>query len=308
MTVKEAFEEFILNKRADGLSMKSIDAYCWQCKQFVCIYGDFSIDSADYVNRLLTDEEIQKYLIRLQSDESLSHSTKISYKRSMKIFLKWCVQEHDGVPFRFYRIKIPKMPKKETPIYTDEMIEAIFSACKTDPDWVGVRNKAIIALLLDSGIRREELCRLKKTDIDFNKRLMVVTGKGNKQRIACFGAVVNEMIQEYLIECPYESNTLFCSRYDGPLTGDAVSHILYKIQKKTGIQISPHRCRHNFATNYCLDTRALGQEVDPNKLQALMGHEDIVTTKRYMHDALEITAAETCPSHLDILRNKKTAS
>ena len=308
MTVNEAFEQFLNRKRADGLSVKSIDAYYWQCQQFVDKYGDFSIDLTENAYNLLTDEHIQQYLIWLQENENLAPSTKISYRRSLKIFLKWCVQEHDDVQFRYDRIKLLKMPKKDTPIYSADEIEKIFSACESDPAWLTSRNRLIIALLLDSGIRREEICRLKKADIDFEKHIMVVTGKGNKQRKAHYGDEVAAMIEEYLAECPYEANTLLCSRYNVPLTGDAVSHILYKIQKKTGIRISPHRCRHNFATNYCLDIRASGKEVDPNKLQALMGHEDMVTTKRYMHDALEMTAAETCPSHLDILRNKKTAS
>ena len=305
MTVREAFEEFILRKRADGLSIKSIDAYYWQCKQFVDRYGDFSIDDAC---NLLTDSHIKMYLIWLQENEDLAPSSKISYRRSLKIFLKWCVQEYDDVSFRYDKIKLLKMPKKETPIYSADDIKKIFAACESDPDWLTSRNRLIVALLLDSGIRREEICRLKKADMDFDNHIIVVTGKGNKQRKAHYGDVVADMIEEYLEKCPYEADTLLCSRYNVPLTGDAVSHILYKIQKKTGLQISPHRCRHNFATNYCLDIRASGKEVDPNKLQALMGHEDMTTTKRYMHDALEITAAESCPSHLDIMINKKTAS
>lgn len=308
MMVKEAFECFINSKKADGLSEKSVLAYIWQCKQFVLLCGDFSINAGDNVNNLLTDKDIESYLIQLHSNKKLSKSTKISYKRSIKIFLKWCVREYDNVAFHYDKIKLSKMPKKEVRLFTDDDIELILEACESDPCWLTSRNKLIISLLIDSGMRREELCQLKKKDIDFDNHVMMVTGKGDKQRLVHFGDAVADMIDDYIKQCPYESETLFCSRYGGPLTGDAVSHILYKIQKKTGIQISPHRCRHNFATNYCLDTRALGKEVDPNKLQALMGHEDIITTKRYMHDALEITAAETCPSHLDILRNKKTAS
>lgn len=308
MTIKQAFDEFIMSKRADGLSDKSIEAYKWQMQHFVCIYGEFCLNNTENEYNLLTNAHIQEYLVNLMECEKWSYSTKVSYRRSVRIFLKWCSNEYDDIAIRYERIRLLKMPKKEIALWKPEEIQMIFDVCEKSPEWLGIRDKLIIALLIDTGIRRQELCSLKKKDIDFNSHEMIVTGKGRKQRKAHYGDTVAEIMQEYLQKCPYDQETLLCGLHNESLTGNGISQVLYKIQRKTGIQISPHRCRHNFATNYCLDTRALGREVDPNKLQALMGHEDMVTTKRYMHDALEITAADTCPSHLDLIRNKKTAS
>lgn len=301
MKVIEAYTNFIQSKRADGLSERSIDAYMWQCKPFIDKYGLKELSE-------VKTEDIQRFLIDLQGNKVLSASSIISYRRSAKIFLKWCVEEYDDALYRYDKIKLHKMPKKETAIYTPEEIGILLDACNTKPEWVSCRNRLMLAMLIDTGMRRSEISTLKKSKIDFSTHMMIVTGKGNKQRKIHYGDTVAEYMQEYLEKCPYEADTLFCGLHSETLSGNAISQVLYKIQKATGIQVSPHRCRHNFATNYCLDIRAEGKEVDPNKLQALMGHEDIITTKRYIHDALEITAAETCPSHLDIITNKKTAS
>lgn len=200
------------------------------------------------------------------------------------------------------------MPKKEITTYTDEQIVALFDACSSPYEWIEKRNKALLGLLLDSGIRRAEASTLLWDNVDFESHHVKVCGKGNKQRIAPFGNEVSTMLRDYLISCPYPSKYVFVGNKGQMLTNNGISLFFARLKLKSGIVVSPHICRHNFATNYCMDMRKDGYEVDPNKLQALMGHEDITVTKRYIHDSLELTAAENCPSHLDRIALKKAVS
>ena len=70
--------------------------------------------------------------------------------------------------------------------------------------------------------------------------------------------------------------------------------------------LSSHRLRHNFATNYCIDQYETNGSIDIYRLMYLMGHEDVETTRRYLHFAYEILASRGCISHLDMLHYGKT--
>lgn len=71
------------------------------------------------------------------------------------------------------------------------------------------------------------------------------------------------------------------------------------LPRRLPFELSPHKLRHNFATNYCLDKYAAGEQVDPLLLKVIMGHEDLVTTQKYLHLALEMVAVEKKVSALD---------
>lgn len=292
MILYEAFDNFSRQKLADGISPVSVRDYFWHCKPLLDALGDCPIGD-------LSNRDIQEFLIAMQKRNDLSPSSVISYRRSTRIFLKWACQEYDLSDIRLDTIKVRKMPKKEIDLYSADEVESLLSCCESSIQWLTARNRALLLLLLDSGIRRKEASTLLRKDIDFDHRTIVVTGKGRKQRVVPFGRTTAGFIRDYLAICPRDSIYLFCGQYDDRMSNNCISLFFSRLQKKCHFKVSPHRCRHNFATNYCLDVRESGSSVDPQMLQALMGHEDITTTKRYLHDALELTAAQTCPSHLD---------
>ena len=83
------------------------------------------------------------------------------------------------------------------------------------------------------------------------------------------------------------------------MTNNAVKIFVNKLSKEVGFELSSHKLRHNFATNYCIDQYEEVGQVDIYRLMILMGHEDIETTRRYLHHANEIIGARSCISHLD---------
>lgn len=133
---------------------------------------------------------------------------------------------------------------------------------------------------------------------------MTVHGKGNKERIVPMGILTQKYLQKYLELCPYESKYFFVGSTGEPLSCNAVKLFVSRLADNLPFELSSHKLRHNFATNYCIDQYRQFSQVDIYHLMYLMGHEDIATTKRYLHIAYEIIASEGCISHLDMVMSK----
>ncbi len=83
------------------------------------------------------------------------------------------------------------------------------------------------------------------------------------------------------------------------MTGNAVKLLIHKIANEVPFDLSSHKLRHNFATNYCLDQYDKYGQIDILKLMTLMGHEDTQTTRKYLHFANQVIASKSNISHLD---------
>ena len=294
--LSDALREFLLEKQLAGLSVESIKDYRNLINSFVRFSGDIGVNE-------VTDMMVDEYLSDLLS-RPLSRSTQISYIRNVKIFLKWLSGKY-RVRYDYNRIHVPKEPKKNVHIYDESEIFKIFDAVQAESDWMILRNKAILALMLDSGIRQKEVCALKRDLVSFEKRYMVVQGKGDKERVVPLGLFSMELLKRYLEACPFQSKYIFVNRFGDMLTKNAVKILVGRLSKQLPFDLTSHKLRHNFATNYCIDHYNEFGSMDAYKLMCLMGHEDMETTKRYLHHATEIIAAQEHLSHLDRIRSKK---
>lgn len=294
MKIRTAFDHFLEYKKASGLSRESLDAYFFHCLYFIRVFGGLEVDSLDQAM-------ISAFQVALL-ECSLSSATKSSYIRSVRVFLRWLSTEYD-VNYDYYKIKVPRMPKRQIRLYSEQDLQLIFDSIRARPSWVQLRNRALFALLVDSGIRRAEAVSLLRADVDFDNFRLLVTGKGDKQRYVHFGDLTASLMKSYLLSCP-ESDLVFVSVRGGRLSENAISQMFHDLQDRLPFKLSPHKLRHNFATNYCLDQYDRGQSVDPFLLQSLMGHEDLKTTQRYLHQAQDLIAVRSCPSHLDIIKDR----
>jgi integrase/recombinase XerD len=148
----------------------------------------------------------------------------------------------------------------------------------------GHRNKAIIETLYGCGLRVSELVNLRLTDIHYGEGFVVVTGKGNKQRLV---PVSNKALKEIDIykkdrnKLPtiYDQNVLFLNRRGSKLTRAMIFTIIKDLAAKAGIRknISPHTFRHSFATHM------IEAGADLRAVQEMLGHESILTTEIYTH-------------------------
>lgn len=200
MTLQEAYDEFIFSKRAQGLTDKAIESYHNILHIFIDYFGsDRDIDS-------LTFKDVQQFSIDLRS-RSLSKASVSTYMRNAKIFLRWVSEEY-GLSFEPKKIKVPKSPKKKTHIYSDDEIHEIFDSIHSPISWISARNCAMVALMLDCGIRQCELCSLQRSDIDTASNCMKVYGKGDKERFIPVGSLALDLLNRYYALCPYQIRCL----------------------------------------------------------------------------------------------------
>lgn len=292
MTLHDYLASFLMQKRIDGLAERSIADYDFLISMFIRYIG------CDTKPGALLYTQVQNYILSLRN-RGLKQATVATYIRNMKIFLRF-VNKAEPLSFPVNDIKLPRVPKKVVHILEDKEILLVFDSIKSVTDWLTLRNKACVALMLDSGLRQSELCHLKLADVSFSTRNMKVTGKGSKERIVPLGGLSMQLVKAYLDACPFHaSEFLFVNDNGQAMTSNSVRQFMKRLDKKLPFEFSSHRLRHNFATHYLLDMYERCGFMDCYQLMIIMGHSDIKTTEMYLHAAKEIIIARGYHSHLD---------
>ena len=228
---------------------------------------------------------------RIRSERTIQ-----TYARSVRAFFHWLVRRELLERNPFDRVVFPKVGKPLIRTISPEEFERLLIAC-TPPNEAGpiatraaVRNRAILWVLLDTGIRVSELCGLRLSDFDRKHAVFTVKGKGSKERRIALGQNCLRNLLYYLDRHrPGDEELatwgsagedhLFLSETRLPLTRNGVTLLFGRLKKRAGItdkRVSPHILRHTFAIRY------LKAGNDPFSLQELLGHEDMATVKLYM--------------------------
>ena len=170
-----------------------------------------------------------------------------------------------------------KLPRKLPTFLTEAEMERLFEL--TD---LSLRDRAILELLYGTGMRASELCNLKLHDIDWEREIIRVHGKGGKQREIPLTRTALRWLREYVQtgdKIKMDELGLFLSRKGTPITTRTLQRIvkkhLMKVSHKTGI--SPHTLRHTYATHL------LNRGCDLRTVQLLLGHRSIASTQIYTH-------------------------
>jgi integrase/recombinase XerD len=151
---------------------------------------------------------------------------------------------------------------------------------------LGIRDRAILEVLYATGIRVSELINLKQSNLLFDEELIMVFGKGSKERLVPIGRSAREWVTTYQHETrlhiakPQRSHDyLFLNARGGRITRRSIWSIVSKYAKKAGIkrEVHPHTFRHSFATHL------LEGGADLRAVQEMLGHADIATTQIYTH-------------------------
>ncbi|WP_298006021.1 tyrosine-type recombinase/integrase [uncultured Anaerolinea sp.] len=192
------------------------------------------------------------------------------YGRAIRTFINFLNQE-DWVDHKIH-IKVPPPPRQSLPFLNSSQIKQLLEVCD-------VQEKAIILLIVDSGLRRQEVCNLKIGDVQIeNGMIRVVQSKGNKDRIVFIGQATINAILDYLPDFSFreKESPLFKAKNGKPFNGDSMQRMFLRLSKQSGIKVTPHMLRRSFAT------LSLKFGMDMVSLQMLMGHASIETTRRYI--------------------------
>lgn len=292
MLLSEAYENFIEDKKLYGLAERTIEDYAEFLKPFVAFIGE------DTPAEVISNADIKRYIATFHSRD-LAKATIATYTRHIKVFLNWLSDETE-TSYNVRKLPMPRVPKKNVYLYTPEDIKLIFDTIDAKPEWIAFRNCAAIALMLDSGLRRNEVCTIKTSRLNVLERLLTVTGKGSKDRTVPLGKLSLGFIERYRRACPWDtSETLFVDRHGDPLTNNGLKLMVQRLSEKLPFAFSCHKLRHNFATNYCVDMYEKYGHMDAYSLQIMLGHADLQTTMVYIHHAKQIVASKASLSHID---------
>ncbi len=188
-----------------------------------------------------------------------------------------------------YVIPFKKLPeeKKIIEIVKPEDIKRVIELMESKRNKkVALRDTVICRLLIDTGVRANELVNLTVGNIDFENRIIkVARTKTHLERYVFFRENTKELLEKYIITFNLQSNQFLLFNYvtKEQMCSDTVASILEKAKKKLGIvySISPHKWRHTFATDFIKATGNL------YVLQKIMGHTSIKTTEKYLHVNVE---------------------
>ena len=305
MQVKQAVEEYRyailhLSEQTQIWYMPRLDRFAeWCLAQSIQLGEVKPALVARYLHQLGTE-------ISQTTNQKLSTFTVHGHARTIRTFLYWCSKEPQSylsihVPAN---IAMPRTTKKIIETFTPIQIKAFFVAASQEYSPVLIaRDKAILALLLDTGIRASELCDLTLDHVYITAREghIRVTGKGDKEREIGLGAKARMHMQFYIKRyrnAPDDDLHVFLSRTSTPLTINGLDQMIYRLAERasiTGVRASAHTFRHTFACNFLL------QGGDLYVLSRLMGHTSTQVTEVYLRAVKAEQARKTSKSVFDNL-------
>jgi integrase/recombinase XerC len=187
------------------------------------------------------------------------------------------------------QLQLPKIEKKLPLVLTRQQVEELLTAPlkipkqRAAPEWMPLRDAAVMELFYSSGLRLSELAALDVDDVDLYTESVRVFGKGHKERICPIGAPALDAIQKYRSAANVHSGALFINKLRKRISSYSIWLILKRYLRHTSIpiSISPHKLRHSFATHM------LDRGADLRSVQALLGHASLSTTQIYTHVTIE---------------------
>ena len=277
----EALNDYRIYLRLErGLSENSISSYSYDIQGFINYIETYS-PTLTISN--CQKEDTQAYVYYLAKSVNVrSQSRQIS---GLKSFFNFLIFEgyRDDSPMDL--IDPPKIGRKLPTVLGTSEIDRLLAAIDLSQAQ-GYRNLTILETLYGSGLRVSELISLKISNLHFDENLLLITGKGNKQRLVPLGGICKQKLKVYLeeirIHVPVKKehqDIVFLNQHGRQLTRAMIFTIVRQTAANAGIEkkVSPHTFRHSFATHL------LENGADLRSIQLMMGHENITTTEVYMH-------------------------
>ncbi|WEK47040.1 MAG: tyrosine recombinase XerC [Candidatus Andeanibacterium colombiense] len=209
---------------------------------------------------------------------NVSAARELSALKSFIAFAREQAGIADTAPPRLRGPRIKKgLPRPITPDDALNVADAVGSMAAED--WIGARDRAVLLLLYGAGLRIAEALSLTGAALPLGETLLV-TGKGNKQRIAPLLPIVRDGVAAYVAKCPYplpKEEPLFRGAKGGPLNQGMVQKAMAAARIALGLPetATPHALRHSFATHL------LSAGADLRSLQELLGHASLGSTQIY---------------------------
>jgi integrase/recombinase XerD len=263
-----------------GVTAHTLHSYQFDLRK----YRTFLLEQKITAIADITEDHVSDFLKNL-SKTRLSARSVARTLSAVRGFHRFLVGEgiHDDDPTE--NIDTPKRSKSLPGVLSIAEVDAILKQPDTR-ERLGLRDRAIIEVLYATGVRVSELTSLKQSDLMFDSDLILVFGKGSKERLVPIGSSAKAWVIRYqrevrlhLAKAGKSQDVLFLNFRGGKLSRAAIRDMVVKYARSAGIkkEIHPHTFRHSFATHL------LEGGADLRAVQEMLGHADISTTQIYTH-------------------------
>ena len=276
-----------LHMQAGNYSTVTIEGYIPAMGRVIKFLND--PDAAD-----VTIWDLESFLISLRKS-GVSESTRQYYWKVIKSYFSWASKRKGlGIERPDTELDMPTVPEPEVMPYTEREVRNLLKVCEETEESItdkrcswkykrptALRDQLLILVLLDTGIRVSELCRIQYKDLNIENQSIHIrafeTGKKSKDRIVYIGKKTMSILWRFVAENNDPEEYLFLSDENDPLSRDAVKHLLARLGKKAGIpNCGAHRFRHTFAIQY------LRNGGDIYTLKRIIGHSSLKMVQRYL--------------------------
>ena len=223
-----------------------------------------------------------RYLERRRTQDRIGSRTTAKSIAALRSFFRFIIDEHIRTDNPASILESPRWGIRLPPVLSRESVEQVLALIDTGTPW-GLRNRALYELIYSAGLRVSEAVSLNLRDMMFAEGLIIIRGKGNKERFAIFGEEAASWLKRYLREArPHlagskQSSALFISKNGRRLSRKGMWKAYAQTTVPVGISSKIHALRHTFATEL------LAGGADLRSVQELLGHTDLTTTQIYTH-------------------------
>lgn len=267
---------FIMDRKSQNMSAKTIRWHTHSLQKFT----DYLEQSNNLVPTQWTRSTMREFIVHLQ-DSGLSEASVRTCVNSVWAFVRWIYEEGYIDENIVAKVKKPKVSKKQKEsISSSDLLKILDAASRTINK---ERDVAIILLMVDTGLRAQEICNLTVGDFHHEESLILVReGKGKKDRLVPIDTRAAMAIYKYLgKKRPLnlkKDEPLFLSKRHTFLTTFGLNQLIHRLEKKAGLDgVHPHRFRHTYALHY------LRNGGDALSLQRVLGHTTLDVTRIYVN-------------------------
>lgn len=278
----QSLESFLSSLKARGISENTQKAYRSDLADFL----EFLSDSKQSLNL----DSLRDWMWR-QSEAGASKSTLARKTSSVKAFTEFLFEQGEITEDPGLRLRAPKLEKTLPKVASEKSLSEVFNklseqAAADNPS--AIRDLCAFELLYATGMRVSELAGLNQSDIDHSRRLLRVTGKGNKQRMLPYGVAAQKALNDYLrlsrpklAVATSPDSLLLTSRGKRVGVRQLYSLVANQLAQTATGAAGPHTLRHSAATHL------LDHGADLRAVQEILGHASLATTQIYTHVSVE---------------------
>ncbi len=274
---------WIKDRQIQNQSEHTLDAYFRDVSGFI----DFCYTRQIELKQIEASD-LREYLAYKVEKDQLTSSSLQRHLTSIRQFMKWAKQGHYLEMNPADDLQLKRQPRPLPGMIDIETVNQIMDQAAPEKPLekqLWLRDKAILELLYSSGLRLAEVQGLRIQDIDFNRQLLRITGKGNKTRIVPFGSKAKQSLINWLKiyriwqgEFKPESSVFITQKGNAITPRQIENRVKYQAQRAgVNVDLHPHLLRHCFASHM------LSNSGDLRAVQEMLGHSNLTTTQIYTH-------------------------